>query len=558
MKHNVTFVTGLWNIGRDDLEAFKRPFDNYLICFDLLLGLDINLVVYVPDELKEFVEQRRSLDNTKIIIRNNQDFKTWFNFYDKVNQLRTDPNWYNQAGWLAESPQAKLELYAPIQLSKMFMVNDASIFDPFGTEYFFWIDAGLANTVGVTDLANLNRITGYMQDKQGKMLFLSYPYESNTEIHGFERTKLAEYCDTDFVRYVPRGGFWGGPKSIINFINSYYWQYLNQAFESGYLGVDESFFCILCHRHSEITHRFEISGNGLVYPFFQQLVNYDEVTARPAPVVINKPLDQVKTALYILTYNSPEQLEALLFSFKITDKDFLTKPQLILVNNSTNLSTTEEYQRLCDQYNIEHIKKDNIGVCGGRQFVAEHFSTSDYDYYIFFEDDMFLFPPADLHCGEQKPVYTDRLYKKSLEIIHQGQYDYLKLSYSEFFGTNRKQWAWCNINDSLAEKYYPGMDRSIRNQSTAPDTLCTTTKFHQGLQYYEGEFHYCNWPLWFTKSGNYKLFLENPLQHPFEQTWMAMSFAMIKVGKINPACLALSPINHHRFAHYSAKERKEC
>ena len=437
------------------------------------------------------------------------------------------------------------------------MVNDATIFNPFDTDYFFWIDAGLANTVSRNYLENLNRVTGYMQDKQGKMLFLSYPYESNTEIHGFERTRLAEYCGTDFVRYVPRGGFWGGSRGCINFINAYYWNYLNQAFNDGYLGVDESFFCILCHRHADLIHRFEIGGNGLVYPFFQQLDSHQEVYKEAFPVPLVKPFDQIKTALYILTYNSPEQLEALLYSFKLTDSDFLTKPQIILINNSTNLDTTKDYQDLCDRYQIEHIKKDNLGICGGREFVAKHFNQSDYDYYIFFEDDMLLFPPANLHCQEQMPIYIDKLFNKSLEIIHQEQYDYLKLSYSEFFGTNRKQWAWCNINDSVAEKYYPGLDRTERDQLTAPDTVRHTVKFHKGLQYYEGEYHYCNWPLWFTKIGNYKLFLETPLQHPYEQTRMAISFSMIKEQKIKVACLALSPINHHRFAHYSAEERKE-
>ena len=74
MKRNVTFVTGLWNIGRDDLNSFKRSFDNYLSCFEILLSLDINLVVYVPEELKDFVTnaevqtiQRLSYEITKTL-----------------------------------------------------------------------------------------------------------------------------------------------------------------------------------------------------------------------------------------------------------------------------------------------------------------------------------------------------------------------------------------------------------------------------------------------------------------------------------------------------------
>ena len=67
------------------------------------------------------------------------------------------------------------------------------------------------------------------------------------------------------------------------------------------------------------------------------------------------------------------------------DEDFVTQPKWVLLNNSTDLSTTPEYEKLCEEYNIEHVKKDNLGICGGRQWVAEHAEENGYDYYFFFE-----------------------------------------------------------------------------------------------------------------------------------------------------------------------------
>ena len=40
-----------------------------------------------------------------------------------------------------------MENYNPMVMSKMFMLNDASIWNPFGTEYFAWLDGGITNTV---------------------------------------------------------------------------------------------------------------------------------------------------------------------------------------------------------------------------------------------------------------------------------------------------------------------------------------------------------------------------------------------------------------------------
>ena len=118
--------------------------------------------------------------------------------------------------------------------------------------------------------------------------------------------------------------------------------------------------------------------------------NNDSNIVRDRDVIYIKKLSEIKTHLYILTYNFPEQLQALLESFEKADKNFLDKPIKFLLNNSTDRSTDEAYMKICEKYNFIEIKKNNIGICGGRQFIAEHFQDSDADYYIFFEDDMML------------------------------------------------------------------------------------------------------------------------------------------------------------------------
>ena len=558
MKHNVTFVTGLWDMGRGNLDSFKRPFESYLETFEQLLSLDINLVIFAPDHLNDFILARRSLTNTVIIQRNNEDFKKTFDFYQQVQDIRTQPNWFNQVGWLAESPQAKLELYNPVVMSKMFMLHTAVIYKNFGTDYYFWIDAGLTNTVGLNFLQNLNCVIGYMQTHAAhKALFITYPYVGSTEIHGFERNKLAEMSGTDYVSYVPRGGFFGGYGPAIDQLNGNYWSYLNQSLHQGCMGTEESIFCILCHRHQDIIHRYEIKDNGLVWPFFNNLSNYTEDNNAITPK-IKKPFHEIQTSLYILTYNSPQQLQALLWSFEQTDLSFLKIPKLYLINNSLDRSTDDLYNELCQKYNIEQLKFDNLGVCGGRQFVSEHFQQSDSDYYLFFEDDMFLFPPSNgVTCRSGFRTYIPDLFKNTLNIIYNENYDYLKLTYSEFFGTNKKQWAWYNIDDRVRKLDFPNSPIRTNNPDDCPDTICTNRKFRGDIEYLEGEYHYCNWPMWMSREGNYKIFIENPIPHKYEQIWMANTYYQIKQGTIRPAVMGLSPINHHRFIFYHANERKE-
>jgi hypothetical protein len=82
-------------------------------------------------------------------------------------------------------------------------------------------------------------------------------------------------------------------------------------------------------------------------------------------------------------------------------------------------------------------------------------------------------------------------------------------------------------------------------------------KKYQDVTYLEGEVHYCNWPLWVSREGNNKLFLETKWNHPFEQTWMSNVFQMQKDNKIKSAVLLLSPIKHDRFEFYPGTERRE-
>jgi hypothetical protein len=270
-------------------------------------------------------------------------------------------------------------------------------------------------------------------------------------------------------------------------------------------------------------------------------------------------MEDLKTSLYILTYNSPDQVRSILKSFEKVDKNFLIKPRKILIDNSTDLSTAGEYFNICRQYDLEIIKKDNIGIASGRQFVAEHFDESDSDYYIFFEDDMHLNSEKTV-CRKGFNTYIDDLYEKSLSIIHSEHLDFLKLTYSEFFGDNSNQWAWYNIPQDVREKFFPNnhqLPEQFGDDHVMPKIIPTARKKYKDLVYLLGNYYFCNWPLWFSKKGNYTLFLDTVWRYPYEQTIMSQNFQLQMEGRMKCGVLELSPIHHERFDHYPAEERRE-
>lgn len=559
MNKNITIVTGLWDMGRGNLDGWaKRDFEQYKSRFFEMLEADAQMCVWVPKELEPDVIRIRKNKPTKIFIKNLEDFKTWNPFFDKIQQIRNNPEWRNFAGWLSESPQANLEFYNAMMFTKMFMLNDSAFINPFESEYFFWIDGGLTNTVHSGYFLHdnvLDNLQNFVVTKDNKFIFLSYPYEGNNEIHGFERTAMAKYCSTDFVKYVCRGGFFGGKKSVIHDINGYYYSIMNNTLNEGLMGADECLFTILAHTHTDIVHRFEIDGNGLVWPFFEELKNYKIDQLKHDKKIKNAK----EAALYVITYNSPKQFKTLIESMLDYDKNFIEKPTKYLLDNSSKPETFEQYSELCKKYNFEHIKKDNLGICGGRQFIAEHFDQSDAEYMYFFEDDMFFCPKKDQLCKSGFARFVADLYRKSLRIIQEEELDFLKLSFSEFYGTNSTQWSWYNVPQHVREEIWPDYSKLPEHGTdpNSPKTKFQHIKTHEGVSYATGEVYYCNWPQVVSKEGSKKMFLTTTWGHPFEQTWMSYIFQETRKGNIKPGLLLLSPTEHNRFDHYPASERKE-
>jgi hypothetical protein len=170
--NNLTLVTGLWDIGRGELSnGWSRTFDQYLEKFSQLLTIDANMIIFGDEELEKFVKKYRKSDNTQFVRRP----LTWFKentFFNLIQNIRVKPEWFNQSGWLVDSTQARLEMYNPLVMSKMFLLHDAKILDKFDSTHLMWIDGGITNTVHIGYFTH-DMVLSKMKDKLNKFSFIS-------------------------------------------------------------------------------------------------------------------------------------------------------------------------------------------------------------------------------------------------------------------------------------------------------------------------------------------------------------------------------------------------
>ena len=274
--NKISLVTGIWDLGRDSSKpGWNRSFDHYITHFIALLNelKEFNLIIFIDASLEELVWKHRDKNNTRVYYHSKEDFKgPFFPFFDKIQYIRNDQEWYNQAGWLKDSTQGSLEYYNPMVMSKMFLLHNAKCYDPFNSEYFYWIDGGISNTLSLgyfqkpSVLQNLEKLSD-------KMIFICFPYETSSEIHGFNIEGMKKYSKNDTVNRVARGGFFGGHKDSLSQANSLYYSLLEESLNEGYMGTEESIFTIMTYL-DPITYKYEmINGDGLIYTFFENLQN---------------------------------------------------------------------------------------------------------------------------------------------------------------------------------------------------------------------------------------------------------------------------------------------
>jgi hypothetical protein len=249
----------------------------------------------------------------------------------------------------------------------------------------------------------------------------------------------------------------------------------------------------------------------------------------------------MKLSLYVLSFNTPKQFNLLLESINSYDKSLIENTRKILINNTTDSSLFSEYDEICKKWNFEEIRQDNIGIIPAKKFIANHFNSTDSDFYITYEDDMLMGLYGSCKNGFNR--FTPKFYEKILKIMTKENYDFLKLNFSEIYLSND-----VNYPDTLQYGDY--------HKQKFIKTKFNNMSFENGLGYIDGEVYLCNWPILFSKEGNKKCYLENGNNLIFESTISKHIMTITRKGKVKSAVLLLSPITHIRTYRYDKTLRK--
>jgi len=211
---SITLVTALYNINRDK-EGDGRNFDEYLSWFKETLKVKSPMVVFVDEDLEKFVKQHRKNLPTKIITQPLE--KVPYYFLDNNIQKVLDDNNYKSKIGAPQRIECKMSLYNVIIYSKFPWIKRVIEENPFDSEYFMWIDAGLSrffdqHGINLDNQYPSNSAVETLLDNKDSVLI-------QTSMSYYPDLVNAETCGEEYfwdARTWVMAGLWGGGAKVLN------------------------------------------------------------------------------------------------------------------------------------------------------------------------------------------------------------------------------------------------------------------------------------------------------------------------------------------------------
>jgi hypothetical protein len=207
-----TIITGLFDIKRNTMDG--RPWENYLNWFEKTLSINCPMVIFVEDQTIDFVKNKRGNLPTIVINQKIEDLE-YFKYKEDMDRIISSKE-YKDIIKDSNRIECQHSLYSIIQYSKFEFVEKSSIQNPFNSEYFIWMDAGLSRFFGDMDVnkeypgKQFKSMIPAIKEKMLIQTFCSYYPDL------FYSNLLSENYLTDNRSYVMGGMFCSGKEAIKN------------------------------------------------------------------------------------------------------------------------------------------------------------------------------------------------------------------------------------------------------------------------------------------------------------------------------------------------------
>jgi len=267
MSEPITIVTALYDINREN-EGDGRKFNEYLSWFKETLKVTRPMVIFVEESLVSFVKENRKDLPTKIITQSLEEIP-YYSLTSDIENILQSEQFQSKIG-APERVECKLALYNSIIYSKFQWVKRIISEDPFNSELFMWMDAGLSRFFYGIDFKypSDNAIETLLNCRDNVIIQTSMSYY--TDLVGLQEYKQENLWD---ARTWVMAGLWCGGKEVVNKFCDLIDDVLrNKMISNGLINNEQSAMAYVYKNNPDMFVAFENYANKhKPYEFIQEL-----------------------------------------------------------------------------------------------------------------------------------------------------------------------------------------------------------------------------------------------------------------------------------------------
>lgn len=213
MNAETTIVTAFFDINRAE-KGDGRTIDEYKEWIKLTLKLNCNLFVVTEEKFKQFFIENRPVEYRSKMVVHVVDFKDshYYKYYDQMKSILESAEYKNRIDY-PNRVECRLPEYNIIQYSKFHYLQLCIEQNPFCSEYFLWMDAGISRFFLDVDISKP------YPSENGKNILNTY---HNKFIIEKRHNLLINNIDDNFIWRANNllcGGMFGGSALIIKTIS---------------------------------------------------------------------------------------------------------------------------------------------------------------------------------------------------------------------------------------------------------------------------------------------------------------------------------------------------
>ena len=278
-----TCVTGYWNVTNKHGDAFYEWFEK-------TLKVRCPYVIFSDAATMPVLKKYRGDLPTVYIERELSDFET----QKYASEMKTDP---------LHCPSVHLNM---IWNEKVYLVQEAARLNPFQTEFFTWIDAGLCVLRDSDD----DLSTSWPNARFETLPKNKFVYCSSDTLN-INKVKIHEYY------HHIAGGIWVAHKSIIEHFTTIYTQYMDRLMSKSNIWTDQLILTHIFKDNPELFYKL-CNGHGMTFHYFQtHFYDFIEIGTSNLDTEIQKRDGRVGISIDLSTFLETENINV--FFLKIHD-----------------------------------------------------------------------------------------------------------------------------------------------------------------------------------------------------------------------------------------------